>query len=150
MKERFIALLADDDKNDRELMRRAISRACVPIETREVHDGEEAIDYLRGKGRYEDRLAFPFPQLLILDLKMPRMDGFGVLDWLRNHPECNMLPVVMMSGSGLEKDVIEAHQRGVRAYFVKPSDFLQLQDLVRVIAEHWGRAALPELPKKCE
>ena len=73
-------LVADDDENDRTLMKMAIARAKLPMETREVHNGEEVIEYLRGEGQYADRAAFPFPQLLILDLKMPRMDGFGVLN----------------------------------------------------------------------
>jgi CheY-like chemotaxis protein len=149
MTKRFVALVADDDKNDRQLMRMAIERARVPLETREVHDGEEAIDYLRGEGRYADRIEYPFPSLLIVDLKMPRMDGLGVLRWLQEHPECSALPVVMLSGSGLEKDVVEAHRRGVKAYFVKPSEFGQLKELVKIIAEHWTRASVPELPGKC-
>jgi CheY-like chemotaxis protein len=149
MAKRFLTLVADDDEADRELMRIAIQRAHVPIETREVHNGEEAIAYLRGDEPYANRNAYPFPQLLILDLKMPRMDGFGVLRWLQEHPECSLLPVIMLSGSGLEQDVTEAHRRGVRAYFVKPSEFDQLQELLKLIAEHWGRAATPELPGKC-
>jgi len=149
MTKRFVALVADDDEADRELMRIAILRAHVPIETREVHNGEQAIAYLRGDEPYANRSDYPFPQLLILDLKMPRMDGFAVLRWLQAHPECSLLPVIMLSGSGLEQDVMEAHRRGVRAYFVKPSDFGQLQQLVKVISEHWSQAAAPTLPGKC-
>jgi CheY-like chemotaxis protein len=149
MAKRFLALVADDDEADRELMRIAIQRADVPIDTREVHDGEEAIAYLRGDEPYANRSAYPFPQLLILDLKMPRMDGFGVLRWLQQHRECSLLPVIMLSGSGLEQDVMEAHRRGVRAYFVKPTEFEQLQRLVKVISEHWSQAAVPELPDRC-
>src|SRR5258708_4566248 len=113
-------LIADDDENDRALIRLAISRNKMPVETREVHDGVEVIRYLQGEGEYSDREKYPFPGLLLVDLKMPRMDGHGVLEWIRTHPDCSFLPTVMLSGSGHEGDILEAHRRGVKAYFVKP------------------------------
>src|SRR5882672_12718086 len=148
MRLRFVILFADDDENDRLLMRRALKRAGVSVEARDVHDGEEVIRYLQAEGPYADREKFPFPDLLVLDLKMPRVNGHEVLEWLQQHPECRTLPVVMVSGSGLDEDVVEAHRRGVRAYFVKPGDFDKLQSLVLTIAEHWAQAKSPALPEK--
>src|SRR6266404_5018414 len=127
MEEKFLMLVADDDENDRTLIRMAISRNKIPVEIREVHDGVEVVAYLQGEGKYSDREKYPFPELLLVDLKMPRMDGLGVLEWMRNHPECSFLPVVMLSGSGDERDVLEAHRRGVKAYFVKPNDLKELE-----------------------
>src|SRR5256885_7695243 len=132
----FTVLVADDDPNDRMLIQLAIKRSEIPMETREVHDGEQVIQYLRGEGGYADRTRHPFPDLLLVDLKMPRMDGFAVLEWVRAHPECSFLPIIMLSGSGLEQDILEAHRRGVKAYFVKPSDFKELQELVCLVAQH--------------
>src|SRR5438874_9323054 len=109
MRGRFVILFADDDENDRLLMRRALKGAGVSVEARDVHDGEEVIRYLQGEEPYADRGKFPFPDLLVLDLKMPRMNGLEVLGWLQQHPACSTLPVVMVSGSGLEEDVTEAH-----------------------------------------
>ena len=112
-------------------------------------DGEEAVRYLRREGKFSDPSQYPFPNLLMTDLKMPLMNGLEVLGWIRCHPECAELPVVMLSGSGLDKDVLEAHRLGVRAYFVKPSEFNELQRIVRLIAEHWAAAKAPELPERC-
>jgi len=149
MKGKFVILIAEDDPNDRLLLAEAIKRDRVPTETRVVTDGEEAIKYLRGDGRYSDGREYPFPDLVMTDLKMPKMNGMEVLEWIRRHPDCANLPVVILSGSGLEKDVAEAYRNGARAYFVKPSEFNELQRVVRVIAEHWAAAAAPPLPERC-
>ncbi len=140
--------MADDDENDRVLVRLAIRRSNMGTETREVHDGLEVIRYLGGEEEYSDREKYPFPDLLLLDLKMPRMDGLGVLEWVRTHPDCSFLPTIMMSGSGHEGDVLEAHRRGVKAYFVKPSDFMELEKIVRLVAEHWATARRPVMPER--
>jgi CheY-like chemotaxis protein len=149
MKGKFVILIAEDDPNDQLLIREAIRRDRVPTEMREVRDGEEAIAYLRGDGKYSDRGNYPFPELLMTDLKMPRMNGLEVLEWIRHHPDCANLPVVILSGSGLEKDVAEAYRRGARAYFVKPSEFNELENVVRLIAGHWAAAMPPVLPERC-
>jgi CheY-like chemotaxis protein len=141
--------VAEDDPNDRFLIAEAIRRDRVPTETRVVTDGEEAIKYLRGDGQYSDRKEYPFPDLLMTDLKMPKMNGLEVLEWIRQHQDCANLPVVILSGSGLENDVADAYRKGARAYFVKPSEFDELQQVVRVIADHWAKATAPVLPERC-
>ena len=150
MRQNFLILVADDDENDRTLIRLAISRNTIPVEIREVHDGAEVVAYLQGEGKYSDREKYPFPEMLLVDLKMPRMDGLGVLQWLEAHPECAFLPVVMLSGSGAEKDILEAYRRGVKAYFVKPSDLNELTEIVRLVAGHWAKAERPEMPERCK
>jgi len=94
-----------------------------------VHDGQEAVDYFGGKGRYADRSAHPLPALLVLDLKMPRMNGFDVLAWLAKEPDFKHIPVVVLSSSANELDVNKARQLGAREYFVKPH---RLEELIKI------------------
>jgi two-component system response regulator len=138
---KFVILVADDDANDLRLLRRAVSGDGLDVELLEVRDGEELVDYLKGEGRFADRTQYPKPDLLLIDLKMPRMDGLQVLDWLGQYPEHSRVPAVMFSGSGLERDVEEAYRRGANTYFTKPSEFDELQRLVRVAIEYWKMSA---------
>lgn len=123
-------LLAEDDENDVFLMGRAFDRAGIPNPLFVVHNGQEAIEYLGGTGNYTQRDKFPLPGLLLLDLKMPWMDGFDVLQWLRAHPEFDTLPVVVLTSSKLQADVDKSRQLGVYDYRVKPNRF---DDLVRLL-----------------
>ncbi len=123
-------LLAEDDDNDVFLMGRAFDRVGIRNPLSVVHNGQEAIDYLAGKGAYADRKKHPLPGLLLLDLKMPWMDGFDVLAWLRKRPEFNTLPVVVLTSSKLQADIDKSREMGVYDYRVKPHDF---DDLVRLL-----------------
>jgi len=133
----FTVLLAEDDPNDRRLFQLALRRNQKPIRVHEVADAMEVIQYLKGEDKFEDRDKFPFPNLLILDLKMPRMTGLEVLHWLRHKPEFARLCTVMLSGSGLDKDVAEAYRLGVNSYFRKPSDFGHFIKVLNAIFEYW-------------
>jgi CheY-like chemotaxis protein len=123
-------LLAEDDENDVFLMGRAFDRAGIPNPLFVVRNGQETIDYLAGTGVYAQRQQYPMPGLLLLDLKMPWMDGFDVLQWLRAHPEFDTLPVVVLTSSKLQADVDRSRQLGVYDYRVKPHEF---DDLVRLL-----------------
>lgn len=123
-------LLAEDDKNDIFLMRRAFDTAGIRNPLHVVHNGQEAVDYLSGAGVYSDRNKFPLPRLLLLDLKMPLLDGFDVLKWLRAEKQFDMLPVVVLTSSKLQMDVDRSREFGVFDYRVKPHAF---EDLVRVL-----------------
>jgi CheY-like chemotaxis protein len=123
-------LLAEDDKNDIFLMRRAFDSAGYQNPLFIVHNGQEIIDYLEGKGQFSQREKYPLPSLLLLDLKMPLMDGYDVLAWLRDHNEFDMLPVVVLTSSKLDEDVLKTRQLGVYDYRVKPHVF---EDLVRLL-----------------
>src|SRR3954468_2258939 len=128
MKHRLVVLVADDDPNDRYLLQHAV-RDGVPIDLHEVVDGAELVQYLKGHHPFDNRSMYPFPDLVILDLKMPRQDGLQVLKWLRKQPEFRRLPTVMLSGSGLEQDVEAAYALGVNSYFSKPSRHEDLLNL---------------------
>jgi CheY-like chemotaxis protein len=123
-------LVAEDDENDIFLMTRAFERAGIPNPLFVVRNGQEAVDYLSGAGDYAQRDKFPLPGLMLLDLKMPWMDGFDVLKWLRAHPAFDTLPVVVLTSSKLQNDVDKSRQLGVYDYRVKPHGF---DDLVRLL-----------------
>ena len=124
-------LLAEDNPNDVMLVRRAFqeNQARHPLQV--VGNGHEAIQYLGGVGPFEDRAAYPFPVLFLLDLKMPVKDGLEVLQWLHEHPEIpRRLPVVVLTSSNLQADIDKSRQFGVYDYRVKPTRF---EDLVRLL-----------------
>ncbi len=123
-------LLAEDDENDIFLMGRAFDRAGIPNRLFVVRNGQEAIEFLGGTGQYADRSQYPLPGLLLLDLKMPWMDGFDVLKWLRSQAQFDTLPVVVLTSSKLQADVDQSRQLGVYDYRVKPHAF---DDLVRLL-----------------
>src|SRR5215472_6489641 len=106
-------LLAEDDKNDIFLMRRAFDSAGFLNPLFIVHDGQEAIHYMEGTSQFAERDKYPLPGLLLLDLKMPLMDGFDVLAWLRSHHEFDTLPVVVLSSSRHKLDIDKSRELGV-------------------------------------
>jgi CheY-like chemotaxis protein len=102
-----------------------------------VRDGEEAVAYLKGEGRYFDREEYPVPDLLLLDLKMPRMDGFEVLRWIRQQPGLSPLRVVMLTSSEDIRDVNVAYRLGANSFMVKPMDFENVVELGKVLRDYW-------------
>ncbi|SPE59122.1 Response regulator receiver protein (modular protein) [Verrucomicrobia bacterium] len=123
-------LVAEDDDNDALLLTRAFEKSGLEHSISRVADGQEAVDYLAGMTPFLDRTLFPLPDLLLLDLKMPRMGGFEVLAWLGNRPDLQLLPVVVLSSSSLPEDIAKARELGARDYKVKPVEFA---DLVRLV-----------------
>jgi CheY-like chemotaxis protein len=121
----------DDDPNDTELLQAAARRANVRFSIHSVTDGEQAMAYLNGRGAYANRRLFPFPALVLLDLKMPRATGFDVLQWIRAQPEAGGVPVVIFSGSELQDDIRQAYAVGADSYLVKPIGFNALVKLVQ-------------------
>jgi two-component system, response regulator len=141
----LVFLVAEDNPNDLELLMHSVRKSRLLVNVQVAGDGEETIEYLSGKGKFEDRSAHPFPDVVVLDLKMPRMDGLQVLRWLRQHRQFADLPTIMLSGSGLEKDVQEAYRLGVSTYFTKPYNLQQLCEVVRVMIDYWSRSERPSL-----
>jgi CheY-like chemotaxis protein len=136
-------LVAEDTETDFYLLERAFQEYNPALELIRVCDGAEAIEYLTGQNRFSNREEFPLPQLLLLDLKMPRKDGFAVLQWVRNHDSLRWLPAVIFSSSGERRDVRRAYDLGATSFIVKPM-FAQYATLVRTLAEYW--LGLNEVP----
>ncbi len=143
MKRRFVILVAEDDSKDRELLLHAARPDGQDFELHLTSDGEEALHYLKGHGRFADRTRHPFPDLLLLDLKMPRVNGLEVLKWVRESSKHPRVPAVMLSGSGLEHDVEEAYRLGVNTYFTKPDSLHELRELILSLVEYWSRSQRP-------
>lgn len=132
-----VILVAEDDPNDIFFLRRAFQKAEVKCHILDVSNGQEAIWYLQGANPYQNRADYPLPQLLLLDLKMPLMSGFDVLQWLQGRPELAQLPALVLSSSGHSDDMTRARLLGARGYLVKPSDLAQLAAMARELAAKW-------------
>lgn len=116
-----VVLWAEDDDDDAELLARAWRQAQATELLVRVHDGDEVIHYLNGEGEYQDRLKHPFPNMLLLDINMPKVSGLDVIHWLQTQPSLKQLPVVILTTSGESRDVHEAARLGVKGYLIKPS-----------------------------
>jgi CheY-like chemotaxis protein len=130
-------LVAEDDPTDAYFFERAFKRAGIPVRLHFVRDGQEVIDYLRGEGPFADRTAYPLPQLVLLDLKMPRLDGFDVLEWVRGQATFNGLQLVIFSSSDEPRDINRAYGLGANWYLVKPHSMEELTDLVGRFKKFW-------------
>ncbi len=126
-------LLVDDDHDDLALFGMAVTKSGLNIWLHTALGAEEGIAYLEGKGKYADRAMHPLPDLLVLDLVMAGMDGFGFLAWRRSRPELWKLPVVALSGLGSPRHIEHALALGAGAHLAKPSSFEGWVDLVRLL-----------------
>jgi CheY-like chemotaxis protein len=131
-------LLVEDDENDVVLLQRAFQKGGMREAIKTVRDGQQAIAYLRGEGAYADRERFPMPFLVLLDLRMPRTDGFEVLQWIRSEPELKRLLVVVLTSSNLQSDVDRAYELGANSYLVKPVGFEEMSNLVQRFDAYWS------------
>ncbi|HLH55167.1 MAG TPA: response regulator [Verrucomicrobiae bacterium] len=129
--------VVEDVESDALLLRLAIEEARIPNRLIFLPDGEQLISYLSGSALFSDRAEFPLPGLLLLDLKMPRLDGFSVLRWIGDRPELRDIPVVVFSASTCEADAAKAIQLGARQYVSKPSQFKVLIELVSALHAKW-------------
>ena len=135
--DRSTVLLAEDDPDDVLLTQIAFERARLANPLQVVRDGEEAIAYLGGEGAFADRDRFPMPILLLLDLDMPKMDGFQVLDWLRADPLLRQLPVAIMTSSDHDPHISRAYELGADSYLIKPPDATAMLNLVQRLHAYW-------------
>ena len=134
-------LIADDSSDDIFLLEQAFKKAGVETQLSHACNGQEAVDYLEGKGPFSDRVAYPLPDVLLLDLNMPHKDGFEVLEWWGQHPELSLLLVYVLSASARHSDVRRAFELHAHGYVVKPS---QMADLIKFVAalSQWHQFAL--------
>jgi CheY-like chemotaxis protein len=135
-KQGFKILLVDDSRDDTFFIRNALEKAGMGKMCTVVENGEEAIKYLRGDEPYSERATYPFPTVVLSDLNMPRMNGFELLQWVRRHPDCAVIPTVLFSNSAIEGDVKRAYQMGANAYMMKPATTKEMEDLLRVTCEY--------------
>lgn len=140
---RLTVLHVDDDPNDTALLQAASRKAGVDFDLQNVEDGDQAIAFLTGVGKYADRTQYPLPALVLLDLKMPRATGFEILRWIRSEPTLSGMPVIVLSGSELQGDIQNAYESGANSYLVKPLGFDSLVELARRINAAWLKTDAP-------
>jgi CheY-like chemotaxis protein len=130
-------LLAEDNANDAELTLTALRANRLANEVIVVRDGAEAMDYLKRRGPYADREP-GLPALMLLDLKMPKIDGLEVLRLVKEDPDLRILPVVVLTSSREEQDLVRSYDLGVNAYVVKPVDFFAFTEAVKLLGGFWA------------
>lgn len=139
-------LLAEDDENDVILFKLALSTAGLSHPVAVASNGREAIDYLAGNPPYSNRALYPLPAAIILDVKMPRTNGFELLSWLGQRPELAHIPAIVLTSSSLIEDVARANELGARDYFVKPRSIHELVEVIRTMCRRWFAGNPPQSP----
>ena len=143
MYEPNLILLVEDREDDVRLLLKAFEQSGVKAPIHVVRDGEEAIHYLAGKGKYAVRSEYPLPTVMLLDLKMPRVDGFEVLKWVRAQPTLRNLLILVLTCSEDIRDVNRAYELGANSFLVKPHDFADTRELGKDILNYWINANQP-------
>lgn len=142
---RIVIVMADDDHEDREFAREAFEESRLANDFRTVDDGVELLEYLRREGAYADPGAAPRPGLILLDLQMPRLDGFETLARIRADPSLSRIPVVVMTTSGADEDIARSYDAGANSYVRKPVTFEGLLEAIRTLGRYW--LEIVELPR---
>ncbi|HEX9653328.1 MAG TPA: response regulator [bacterium] len=137
-------LVADDDADDRLMIKEALEESRVANDVDFVEDGEELMDYLYRQGKYSNRDGQPLPGLLLLDLNMPRKDGREALKEIKANPELRRMPIVVLTTSQAEEDILRTYDLGVSSFITKPVTFSALVDLMKTLARYWFE--IVELP----
>lgn len=137
-------LIADDDQDDCMMTREAFRECCIANPLHFVHDGEELLNYLKRRPPYEDAVRYPLPGLILLDLNMPRMDGREALLAIKGDSLLRSIPVVILSTSSADEDILRSYAIGVNSFITKPASFSGLLEVVRNLARYW--LEIVELP----
>ncbi len=137
MSDQALVLLVEDNEDDIALVRRAFSKGKVVNPLQVVRTGEEALEYLVGTGRYSNRSEYSVPELILLDLKLPGIDGFQVLRWIRQQPGLKALRIVVLTSSTQIHDATIAYQAGANSFLVKPIDFDEFVNITNAIQGYW-------------
>ncbi len=143
-KQPFVVLMAEDNEHDILATRRAWKKCNIANPLHIVQNGEECLDYLHHRGKYSEPGAAPRPGILLLDIKMPRMDGLAVLKHIRKDEGLRRLPVVILTTSKDEEDRVRSYDLGANAYIMKPIGFQNFSEAVRTINLFWELVELPE------
>jgi len=143
--ETAVILIVEDQEDDVLLIRRAFGKARLNNPVQVVRNGEDAIAYLSGEGRFANRAEYPLPALVLLDLKLPGLDGFDVLAWIRKREGTRGMPVIVLTSSNRIPDVNRAYNLGANSFFIKDIDFQNSVALADLLHRYWLRvAALPD------
>jgi CheY-like chemotaxis protein len=144
MNTNFPILVLEDNPDDAFLLQRALKKNRITNPVCIVQDGVEGIEYLTGTGKYADREKFPFPGCIVADLKMPRLGGLEFLAWLRERPQYEIIPILVLSSSSEDRDVAQAYSMGANSYLVKPTSFEDFEELVKIVHDYWTRCVRPK------
>ncbi len=143
-----IILLAEDDRGSQELTRRALGEGKIRNELRILEDGEEALAYLFRRGKYKDPATSPRPDLLLLDLNLPRVDGREVLEQIRADSKLRRMAVVVLTTSRREEDILRSYELGCNSFITKPMDINQFMQVIQALERYWFQIVV--LPAKTE
>jgi CheY-like chemotaxis protein len=142
----IVILVADDDAEDRMLVRDALEESRLANMVHFVEDGEELMDYLRNRGKYADKNQYPSPGLILLDLNMPRKDGREAVKEIKSDPYLRIIPVVVLTTSKAEEDILKTYDLGVSSFITKPVTFTSMVEIMRTLGKYWFE--IVELPHK--
>jgi CheY-like chemotaxis protein len=137
-------LMADDDEDDRQLAKEALEESRLVNELRFVVDGEDLMDYLHHRGKYQDATLSPRPGIILLDLNMPKKDGREALKEIKSDPELRRIPVVVLTTSDAEEDIIRSYDMGVNSFIKKPVTFDGMVEIMKALGDYWFQ--IVELP----
>ncbi len=138
-------LIADDDAEDRMLVKEALEESRLTNKMHFVENGEELMDYLHNRGRFSDKDKYPTPGLILLDLNMPKKDGREALKEIKADEHLRVIPVVVLTTSKAEEDILRTYDLGVSSFIAKPVTFSALVDVMRTLSKYWFE--IVELPK---
>lgn len=141
-------VVADDDADDRMMIKDAFEESKLGNEIDFVEDGIELLEYLRCEGKYASLAGKPYPGFILLDLNMPRKDGRTVLKEIKNDPLLHRIPVIVLTTSKAEEDIIKTYNLGVNSFICKPVSFDKLVDIVKTVGHYW--IEIVALPPECQ
>lgn len=137
-------LIADDDAEDRMLITDALIESRLKNNIQYVENGEELLDYLRNKGTYNDKQKYPLPGIILLDLNMPKKDGREALKEIKNDPQLCSIPIIVLTTSKAEEDILRSYNLGVNSFITKPVSFTAMVDIMKTMNKYWFE--IVELP----
>lgn len=144
-KRSIVILIADDDAEDRMLLQEAFDESRLKNQIQFVENGEELMDYLNNRNRFSDKSKFPAPGLILLDLNMPKKDGREALKEIKEDEMLRLIPIVVLTTSKAEEDILKTYDMGVSSFITKPVTFDSLVDVMKTLSKYWFE--IVELPK---
>ena len=141
-------VVADDDADDRMMIKEAFEASKLSNEIDFAEDGVQLLEYLRREGKWSKLAGEPYPGFILLDLNMPRKDGRTVLKEIRNDPELHRIPIIILTTSKAEEDIIKTYNLGVNSFICKPVSFDKLVEIVKTVGHYW--IEIVQLPPECQ